>query len=194
MEDKAYNILALFGLSDEDKKKYPTVREKFDHYFVKKHNVIFESAKFNSQCQRKGETVDNFITDLHCLAKSCSYGDLHNEMIRDRIVVGLLDDGLSEKMQLDSHLMLEKAVSMARQGEAVHKQQGIVRGTSHEKGELESENLEAMNSRRNDKTKSATQKYKSPGKTTVNRTTRECKVTNAPDVAKHLDTTDNSVL
>ena len=68
-------------------------------------------------------------------------------MIHDQIMVGLLDDGLSEKMQLDSHLTLEKAVSMARQGEAVYKQQGIVRGTSHEKGELELENLEAVNSR-----------------------------------------------
>ena len=90
-------------------------------------------------------------------------------MIHDRIVVDLLDDGLSEKMQLDPNLMLEKAVSMACQSEEVHKQQGIIRGTSHESGELESENLEAMNSRQGDKTKSATQKYKSPGKTAVNK-------------------------
>ena len=52
-------------------------------------------------------------------------------MIRDRIVVGLLNDGLSEIMQLDPNLTLERAVSMACQSEAVHKQQGIVRGTSH---------------------------------------------------------------
>ena len=55
-------------------------------------------------------------------------------MIRDRIVVGLLDDGLSEKMQLDPNLTLEKAVPMARQSKPVHKQQGVVRGTSQERG------------------------------------------------------------
>ena len=38
---------------------------------------------------------------------------------------------------------------MARQSEAVYKQQGIVRGTSHKSGELESE---AVNSRRGDNT------------------------------------------
>ena len=54
-------------------------------------------VKFISQCQQKGESVDNFITDLHCLVKSCSYGELHSEMICDCIVVGLLDDGLSKK-------------------------------------------------------------------------------------------------
>ena len=136
---------------------------------MKKHNVIFEHAKFNSRHQRKGETVDDFITDLYCLAESCAYGDLYTEMIRDHIVVGLLDDGLSKKVQMDPNLTLEKAVSMARQSEAVHKQLGVVRGSSHERGELESENLEAVNSRRGNKTKSATQKYKSPGKTAVNK-------------------------
>ena len=119
MGDKADDILASFALSADERKKYTTVKEKFDRYFVKKHNIIFERTKFNSRRQRKGETVDNFITDLHCLAEHCAYGELHSEMIHDRIVVGLLEDGLSEKMQLDPNLTLEKAVSMACQSEAV---------------------------------------------------------------------------
>ena len=90
-------------------------------------------------------------------------------MIRNCIVVGLLDNGLSEKMQLDPNLTLERAVSMARQSEAVHKQQGIVRCTSLMSGELESENMEAVNSRRDDKIKSLTQKHIPPGKTTAAR-------------------------
>ena len=59
--------------------------------------------------------------------------------------VGLLHDGLSEKMQLDPNLTLERAVSMAHQSKTIHKQQGIVRGKSHKKGKLESENIEAVN-------------------------------------------------
>ena len=89
MGDKADDILASFALSADERKQYTTVKEKFDRYFVKKHNVIFERAKFNSRRQRKGETVDDFITDLHCLAEHCAYGELHSEMIRDRNVVGL---------------------------------------------------------------------------------------------------------
>jgi len=42
-------------------------------------------------------------------------------MIRDRLV-GLLDDGLSEKMRLNPDLTLEKAVIMARQsGQSTNK-------------------------------------------------------------------------
>jgi len=149
MGDKADDILTSFGLSNDDRKKYSTVKERFDQHFVKKRNVIFERAKFNSRRQRKGETVDSFITDLHCLAEHCAYGNLHEEMIRDRLVVGLLDSTLSEKMQLNPDLTLEKAVTMARQSEAVHKQQDIVRGTAQDSSE--SLDLEALNSRKHSK-------------------------------------------
>jgi hypothetical protein len=44
-------------------------------------------------------------------------------MIRDRLVVGIRDRALSEKLQTDSTLTLEKAKTSIRQREAVHEQQ-----------------------------------------------------------------------
>ena len=104
MGDKADDILQSFTLSDEDLKKYDTVKQKFDSHFVKRRNVIFERAKFNSRKQETGESVDSFITDLHCLARYCNYGNLHDETIRDRIVVGIRDGKLSQRMQLEAEL------------------------------------------------------------------------------------------
>ena len=128
MGDDADDILRSFGLSDEDKKKYNTVRQRFDGHFVKKRNVIFERAKFNMRKQEEGETVDSFITDLYALAEYCGYDALHDEMIRDRLVVGLRDATLSEKLQLDAELTLEKALTRVRQAESVRKQQTLLRG------------------------------------------------------------------
>jgi len=56
-------------------------------------------------------------------------------MMHDRLVVGLFDDALSEKMQLNADLTIERAVTMARQSEAVYKQQRIVRGTALDSSE-----------------------------------------------------------
>ena len=128
MGDKADDILCSFGLSEDKKKVYNTVREKIDSYFEPRHNVIFERAKFNQRKQQQGESVETFVTDLYCLADRCDYGELRNEMIRDRIVVGLLDDAISEKLQLDARLTLETAVTITRQSEEVHRQQTVVRG------------------------------------------------------------------
>ena len=88
-------------------------------------NTIFERAKFNMRIQGENEPVDAFITDLYALAEHCGYADLHDEMIRDRIVVGLRDARLSEKLQLDEALTLDKAVSTVRQAEAVKEQQAV---------------------------------------------------------------------
>ena len=72
--------------------------------------------------------MDDFVTSLYSLAQYCNFGDLHDEMIRDRLVVGLRDANLSEKLQLDSELTLEKAIAMACQSESVKLQQATVRG------------------------------------------------------------------
>ena len=48
-----------------------------------------------------------------CLAEHCEYGALHDEMIRDRIVVGIVDRLLSLKLQLDAQLTLKKAIDAA---------------------------------------------------------------------------------
>lgn len=143
MGKRADDILHTFNLSVENKKKYDPVIEKFNAYFVKKQNTIFELAKFNQRIQESGESVDSLITDLYSLVEHCSYEILQDEMVRDRIVVGLQNAKLSEKLQLDPALTLEKAVNEARQSEAVKKQQAVVRG-SGPSGEDDKQKVDAV--------------------------------------------------
>ncbi len=49
--------------------------------------------------------------------------NMKEEMIRDRVVVGIRDSTLSEKLQMDPALTLESAKKAIRQSEAVHEQQ-----------------------------------------------------------------------
>ena len=117
-----------YGLTEEEKAKYDTVVAKLEGYFVKRRKVIIERAKFNQQCQEDGESVDSFITSLYVLAEHCGFGPLHDEMVRDHIVVGLQDAALATKLQMDPKLTLDKAVASARQSEAIKNQQSVVRG------------------------------------------------------------------
>ena len=93
-----------------------------------KRNVIFERAKFNLRSQNDNESVDTFITDLHCLAEYCEFGILKDNLIRDRIVVGLKDKKLSEQLQLDPKLTLEKATTKAKQSETVKQATNLLKG------------------------------------------------------------------
>ena len=118
MGDAADDILCSLGLSDDEKKVYATVKTKFESHFVKCRNVIFERCKLNQRKQEEGESVISFITALHGLAEHCNYGALRNEIIRDRIVVGLLDANVLMKLHTDPGLTLEKATTLARQHES----------------------------------------------------------------------------
>ena len=95
MGDETDDIMEGIGLSEEERDVYQTVKTKFDEHFVVRRNTIFEREKFNRRCQEEGENVDSYITSLFCLAAHCECGTRHDEMIRDRIVVGIVDSSLS---------------------------------------------------------------------------------------------------
>ena len=133
MGDTADDLLLSFDLSEADRKKYKPIEKKFDSHFVIKKNGIYERAKFNMGSQKEGEPVDSFITDLFALAEFCNFGNLREELIRDRLVVGILNKQLSEKLQLDIDLTLEKAIIQARQKETIRKQQTVLRTDSEVK-------------------------------------------------------------
>lgn len=103
------------------------MRDGFQLFFVVKKNIVYERARFNMRKQDANETVDAFVTALCALAEHCNYGTLRDELIRDRIVVGLADTRLSERMQMEKDLDLEKAINMARQSEDIKKQQNTLR-------------------------------------------------------------------
>ncbi|UYV78845.1 K02A2.6-like [Cordylochernes scorpioides] len=124
MGDRADDIFRTFKFEkEEEATKIDSVLKAFDSHFCVRKNIIYERAKFNSRIQEDREPVDEFITSLYKLADSCEFEGLHEQLIRDRIVVGVRDKALSERMQLDSELTLEKAVKMVRQQEAVRQQQ-----------------------------------------------------------------------
>ena len=75
--------------------------------------------KFNQRRQEDGETVDAFVTDLYRLGEFCDYKVHQDELIRDRIVVGIRDSHLSEKLRMYPKLTLEKAIAQTRQVESV---------------------------------------------------------------------------
>ena len=119
MCNEAYDILTSLKLTGAKKRKYDVVRQKFEGYFVKRRTLYFSGQSLPSASRRKENPVDSFITVLHCLAEYCGYGELHDKMVRHHLVVGLCDASLSEKLQMDADLMLEKTITAARQSEAV---------------------------------------------------------------------------
>jgi len=127
MGPRAETIFTSFNLSETDAKDIVKVREKFDGFFIGRKNIIYERARFNMRVQSPGESMEDFITDLCKLADSCEYENFREQLIRDRIVVGVADRRLSERLQLLDGLDYKKAVEVARSYETVQKQNQLLR-------------------------------------------------------------------
>ena len=124
--EEADDVLTSTNITAENRKKFADVLQKFDEFFKVRKNVIFERVRFNQRSQGETETAEQFITSLYSLAADCEFGELKEQLIRDRIVVGIRDSSLSTKLQMDADLTLEKAKRLVRQQEAVRGQQAIL--------------------------------------------------------------------
>lgn len=119
--------MASLQLTHAELADYTTVKGKFEEHFIPGTNIIFERAKFNRLKQEANDSVEAFIVDLHKLADTCEYGRLKEDLVRDRLGVGLLDVGLSEKLQLDPKLTVQTATRKARNSEIFKKQRNQLR-------------------------------------------------------------------
>ena len=89
-------------------------------------NVIYERARFNIRNQQDGESAEQ----VHRLVENCDYGTLTDELIRNRLVVGIQNSQLSKSLQLDPDIILEKAKKNILQHEAVQEQAQELKGVS----------------------------------------------------------------
>ena len=72
MGGKANDILATFKLSEEDRKIYQKLKEKFDNRHIAKKTKMYMRGRFHIREQKEGESVDQYITKLHTLGKNVS--------------------------------------------------------------------------------------------------------------------------
>ena len=101
MGDSADDILTSFKLTTTQLKQYHTIEMKVWWAFCALPKCYFWASKVQLAPQEDGETVDTFSTALCAGTKYCNYRTLKDEMIQDQIVVGLQDQRLTEKLQLD---------------------------------------------------------------------------------------------
>ncbi|KAJ8023536.1 hypothetical protein HOLleu_36002 [Holothuria leucospilota] len=96
--------------NEADRQKLSKILDLWEKYCVGKTNVIFERYKFHNCDQAISETFDEYIVKLRNLAKTCDFGPLKEEMIRDRIVCGITSRAVRKKLLQTADLDLEKCI------------------------------------------------------------------------------------
>lgn len=110
--EDAVEVFDSFNLSDEQRASY---NERF---------------MFNQRNQKDGESFDAFHIEIKRLARTCEYNENENEMLRDRIVIGVNDQRLQAKLLETKTLTYDTAVEKCRANEATKEQSSSMNKTA----------------------------------------------------------------
>ncbi len=124
--EEAIEVFNTFTFEkEEDKWIFKTVESKFEEYCNPRKNVVFERFMYWKSIQ-EDETIDQYVTKLRKLIKNCEYPQqINDEMLRDKLVFGVKDVRMKERLLRESDLSLETALKMCRAAEQtkIHMQQ-----------------------------------------------------------------------
>ena len=85
-------------------------------------NETYERYVFNKCDQQQGQSFDSYLTALRSLIKTCNFGTLQDNLLRDRVVLGIQENSTRKKLLAESKLALEKCISICRANETTSKQ------------------------------------------------------------------------
>ncbi len=135
MDRECLQIFLNLNLTEEDKMKVVKCLEALENYFKPSRNVVYERYVFNTCVQQNVECVQSYFTRLRKLAASCEYGELTDEFIRDRLVIGLKDKGDKVRLLRKNKLDLQKAIQMCTTNEVASRQMKNIQGAEDKQTE-----------------------------------------------------------
>ncbi|UYV80232.1 K02A2.6-like, partial [Cordylochernes scorpioides] len=120
LNEKTVSIYKTFRVTENE--AYPSIKEMLDMFskhFKPFKNIIQIRNKFFTSVQKEGQGITEFVRELKQLAQECEFEELAESLIRDRFIIGMIDQEVKRKLLEDPQLTLPKAISVATIAESV---------------------------------------------------------------------------
>ena len=121
-------VQRIFRTLHGKKEKYIEAVEALESYFAPKRNVVAKRYKFRSRKQNADEAIDAYLTSLRELVKTCEFGTLEDEMLRDQIVEKSYSEQLKQRLLAHEELDLAKTLRIARSNESAIRKARLLSG------------------------------------------------------------------
>ena len=122
MGKECLQILLNLKLAEEERTDVDACLTALKCYFKPKRNIVYERYMFNTCMQNVKESIDRYVNRLRKHAATCEFGTLTDELIRDRLVLGILDESTKLRLLKEDKLDLNKALHICRSNEIASSQ------------------------------------------------------------------------
>ncbi|XP_055531307.1 uncharacterized protein LOC129722094 [Wyeomyia smithii] len=102
----------LYPARDLSTLQYNEIIKKLKERFDKKESDLIQRFKFYNRVQGADETAENFVLAVKLQAEFCEFGEFKDTAIRDKLLMGVYDKGLQQKMLGEENLTLATAERM----------------------------------------------------------------------------------
>ncbi|XP_069356777.1 uncharacterized protein [Maniola hyperantus] len=127
---EGYDIYTTFKYTkDETRENIDILVKKFNEHFGTKQNTTMVRFKFFTRNQESGESIDDYVTALKILSQHCEFEHLEEGLIRDRIVCGVLDSKVRDRLLRSEELTLQGALKICRANEMSIEEKQNIEGT-----------------------------------------------------------------
>ena len=109
--------------NEGDDNKIEPVLQKFAEYCQPRKSVPFERYCFNRRVQESGESYEYYRTALRKLSEGCEFESITpEEILRDKLVFGIRDNKVRERLLREPRLTLAKTDEICRAAESLDTQ------------------------------------------------------------------------
>ena len=127
---KHYAILKGLTENKPEEKTFEDLCTLMERHIRPAPNVIHERFLFNTSDKKEDESISEYVTLLRKMSEHCNFEEKVNEHIRDRLVVGVKEEKLQERLLGERTLTLEKVIEIAVSMESARKYSRLMLGTS----------------------------------------------------------------
>ena len=143
--DAGYTILrSLIAPKTPAVATYDKICTAMKGHFEPLPSLIVERCRFNTRMRASGESISVFVTELKKLSEHCIFNTVLDDMLRDRLVAGVNDTKIQERLLAESKLTFQSAYDLALQIEMARKNAAELSGVGSTKsGEMNNSPAEA---------------------------------------------------
>ena len=95
-------------------KTYQELVTTLTKHFNPTPSETVQRFKFNTRTRKPGESVSTYLAELRSLAEYCNYGASLEAMLRDRLVCGINNEKIQQRLLAEAKLTYAKALELAQ--------------------------------------------------------------------------------